>query len=308
MHRHLRSRRAFTLVELLVVIGIIAILIAILLPALQAARRQANQTKCLASLKEIGNSFAMYAVDNRGFWPVATISEDTTNPNNPRPNLVARPDPSKPLGWFEVRWYDQISKYMTKTPSGGANEITLLRERSPIWGCPEWNKSFEYDANSFADRVRVGYGMQVVPFWYTKGLSAPGVFVQDFSTAALQGFAQFTIRSPDTVFGTRWKASQWGKQGSDRAVIFDATLHLFSAPNRMSRSLSNCAPFPVGPAPFNAAFSVEGTRHMKRGSSRNQAFGAKGANALFCDGHAAPVTPVEAWNAICLPGQDNSVP
>jgi prepilin-type N-terminal cleavage/methylation domain-containing protein len=82
-----RPARGFTLVELLVVIGIIALLVSILLPSLNKAREAANRTVCLANLRQIGQFLFIYANQNRDQIPLgclATVSTSTgeTEENN----------------------------------------------------------------------------------------------------------------------------------------------------------------------------------------------------------------------------------
>jgi prepilin-type N-terminal cleavage/methylation domain-containing protein/prepilin-type processing-associated H-X9-DG protein len=92
-----RSTRGFTLVELLVVIGIIGLLISILLPTLGRVRESANRVACAAGLRDIGNLFQMYLNDSKGRVP-------EMNPLPLKPDVIVPPRPS----FFEV--FDQYTK------------------------------------------------------------------------------------------------------------------------------------------------------------------------------------------------------
>ena len=71
-----KHRSVFTLIELLVVIGIIAILAAMLMPALGKAREKANQADCTSQLKQIGTSMIMFSNDYRGKYPGFPSADD----------------------------------------------------------------------------------------------------------------------------------------------------------------------------------------------------------------------------------------
>ena len=76
-----RPARAFSIIELLVVLGIIGILLALLLPTLSSARRQSRALACKAQLQNIGAAFQMYLNENDGWYPPAPYSP-TFNPQN----------------------------------------------------------------------------------------------------------------------------------------------------------------------------------------------------------------------------------
>jgi prepilin-type N-terminal cleavage/methylation domain-containing protein/prepilin-type processing-associated H-X9-DG protein len=272
-------RGGFTLVELLVVIGIIALLISILLPTLASARRSANTVKCLAALKELGNAFAMYAHDNKQTYP------------------AARHNPSDPV---TRRWTDMVAKYISKKGAEFTtqSDVAKLRINSVLWGCPEWRKSVEYDPNAAAfsaENVYNGYGMQYYPTYFEDGNKAINL-------------AQFSKDAAGNITSRGYiRTSVWGRKGADRLLIADSVWDIIWLSNdNFSKSKTKFQPYDA--AAFVApGISIE-ARHMKPGTPRKAAVNLPVVNALFCDGHAASVTPVQAHNAIRNPGRDASVP
>jgi prepilin-type N-terminal cleavage/methylation domain-containing protein/prepilin-type processing-associated H-X9-DG protein len=88
--------KGFTLVELLVVIGIIAILVGILLPALNKARASAQELQSASNLRQFGFGFQIYADANQGFLPEDAPDGSDNTPVETGGNLIGRKSPNSP--------------------------------------------------------------------------------------------------------------------------------------------------------------------------------------------------------------------
>jgi len=172
--RKSQRRGGFTLVELLVVIGIIAVLISILLPTLSAARRAAYVVQCSSNMKQIATAMIMYAQDNKGKLPPSAAPAGL--------GLAGYDNSGAGIAWW---WPNELvrRKYINnpalnvykKTPSTTADKVFA---GSNVFRCPEGipedykatsqnyptdGGNNSYDIENDSDAAKQGFG---VVSWY----------------------------------------------------------------------------------------------------------------------------------------------
>jgi len=126
-HLSRRSRAAFTLIELLVVIAIIAILIGLLLPAVQKVREAAARAKCMNNMKQMGLAIHNYH-DARGYLPTAGSSGGATNVNGVMTDVTSDP-------YLRGGWMLQILPFIEQD-SIVRDPGTATQKAIPLYFCP----------------------------------------------------------------------------------------------------------------------------------------------------------------------------
>jgi prepilin-type N-terminal cleavage/methylation domain-containing protein/prepilin-type processing-associated H-X9-DG protein len=141
----MKKNNGFTLIELLVVIAIIAILAAMLLPALARAKEKANRIACLSNLKQWGLAQGMYVDDNSQSFPLTKIANGTPgvaappyNEDNPTWNDLAY---FYSAGQGNSAWFNGLPPYINSKPlyyyaASMANGPQMFNATKSIFTCP----------------------------------------------------------------------------------------------------------------------------------------------------------------------------
>src|SRR5688500_1245440 len=180
-----RTRAGFSLVELLVVCGIIAIVIGILLPALNKARESARRAACLNNVRQLATAALVYVTDNKDYLPEAasanTPLESQLSPRTWGKPAWTVPDKSKPERYVLPSIGGLLSKY-----TGGKD--------ARLWQCP-----------SAPEDTFVLTGDD--PFW---GTTAPHEFKPHYNYMA--GKELFDQAAPGGPVAAQFKLREWASR------------------------------------------------------------------------------------------------
>jgi prepilin-type N-terminal cleavage/methylation domain-containing protein len=141
----------FTLVELLVVIGIIAVLLAILLPVTKRVREQAQLTACQSNLRQIGQAFQMYANDNKDRYPGPVTTGNFTY--RMRPGLRTAGDPGALPEVYGLAAVFHGIQPGTDLSQGLPQPARYLPGDSGVWLCPAQNDAMIAYGNTYAFNI-----------------------------------------------------------------------------------------------------------------------------------------------------------
>jgi len=207
----MRHVRGFSLVELLVVIGIIAVLIALLLPALNRAREQAKTTQCLSNLRQIGIGMHMYTSHSRGWVLPAWI----TGTNTPGVNHIT---------WGSIL---VELKYLPAPPQLGVNNPDLESQGDSVFRCPSGlNRRHEpTDPNptSMTDPMNQVFWRRGTPVGFFDHWYAANAHEDELSPADQKRWPMRKLRREDTgeILGGPLSKTNQVKRSAEMAMILD---------------------------------------------------------------------------------------